>query len=176
MRPLVADFRVIPADLDEDSLTVPDPWSTAEGLALTKANWVAQQFPDHLVIGGDTVVAYQDESDWRQLSKPSDAADAIQMLQRLSGRTHVVITGLAVVYPGGEEVTHDDTRVTFREIQPDEIAKYVATGEPMDKAGGYAIQGGAKGFVSATNGHISAVVGLPVEKLSEILSRISAGL
>ena len=176
LRPLVADFRVIPADLDEDSLTVPDPWSTAERLALTKANWVAKQFPDHLVIGGDTVVAYQDESDWRQLSKPSDAADAIQMLQRLSGRTHVVITGLAVVYPGGEEVTHDYTRVTFREIQPDEIAKYVATGEPMDKAGGYAIQGGAKGFVSATNGHISAVVGLPVEKLSEILSRISAGL
>jgi len=174
LKPLVESFRVVPADLDEDALTESDPWATASGLAIAKARSIARDYPDHLVIGGDTVVAYEDASGWHQLSKPTDTQDAIRILTLLSDRQHVVITGLAVVYPGGEQVTTDHTEVTFRALSTAEIAAYVATGEPMDKAGAYAIQGGASGFVSAINGNISAVVGLPVERLEEILSGISA--
>jgi len=175
LRSLVAEFLVVPADLDEDALTELDPWVTAERLALAKAKWISQQYPGHLVIGGDTVVAYEDAAGWHQLTKPTDPADAIQILTQLSGRSHVVITGLAVVYPGGEELTHDHTEVTFRPLSEPEITDYVAAGEPMDKAGAYAIQGGARDFVADTKGNISAVVGLPVEKLAEILGRIAAG-
>ena len=175
LQPLVESFRVVPADLDEDALTESDPWATATNLAIAKARSIAREYPGHLVIGGDTVVAYEDSDGWHQLSKPTDSDDAIRILTLLSDRQHVVITGLALVYPAGEQLTSDHTEVTFRALSHEEIVAYVATGEPMDKAGAYAIQGGASGFVSATKGNISAVVGLPVERLEEILSRITAG-
>jgi septum formation protein len=89
----------------------------------------------------------------------------------LSGRTHVVITGVAVVGPGSSEEATDTTRVTFRRLTDQEIADYVATGEPMDKAGGYAIQGGAKGFVEKIDGSWSNVVGLPLEILKAMLEK-----
>ncbi len=148
-----------------------DPWETAEGLALNKARAVAGRFFEDVVIGADTVVAYEDEG-WRQLAKPAGEADARRMLRTLSDREHIVVTGIAVIAPGFLEAASDTTRVRFREMSDAEIAAYVATGEPMDKAGGYAIQGGASRFVADVQGSISNVVGLPLETLAPILDRL----
>ncbi len=167
---LIPDFEIAVAGVDEEALTVPDPWETAERLALAKARAVADQHRDALVIGGDTVVAVDAE----QLAKPLDAEDAKRMLRALSGRTHVVITGVALVGPGREESFTDTTRVTFLPLGEEEIAHSVATGEPMDKAGAYAIQGGAKAFVTGIEGSWSNVVGLPVEALGERLTIVSS--
>ncbi len=164
---LVPDFEILVSDVDEEALTTSDPWETAEGLALAKAQAVAKLRPDALVIGGDTVVAHQD----RQLAKPLDGEEAVAMLLSLSNQTHRVITGVALVWPGGSESWHDTSEVTFRELSRDEVERYVATGEPMDKAGAYAIQGGAAGFVEKLEGSLTNVIGLPLEGLRERLAR-----
>ncbi len=165
-------FRVVPADLDEDSLTTTDPFATARSLALHKAKHVSKVNLGAMVIGGDTVVAFQDQGEWVQLSKPPDVADANAMLRKLSGRTHTVITGFAVVGPGIEHSSFDQTRVTFRHMSDQEISDYVATGETMDKAGGYASQGGAAVFIESIEGSLSNVIGLPVEALTEALKTL----
>lgn len=169
---LIPEFEVLVSDVDEDALTVADPVATAEGLAAAKARAVQKRRPGCLVIGGDTVVAVPigEQDAFLQLSKPVDAEDACRMLRTLSGRTHQVITGLAVLRPDRETVTHAVTEVTFRELSDHEISEYVATGEPMDKAGAYAIQGGASGFVSRIHGSTSNVIGLPMEILSELMA------
>lgn len=171
LRELVAEFEVVVADLDEEALTVADPWETAQRLAEAKARAVLCQRPDALVIGGDTVVALENDSGYQQLAKPRDAEDARHMLRALSDRAHVVITGFCLASQEAVLVDSDTTRVRFRDLSDEEIAAYVATGEPMDKAGAYAIQGGAAGFVAATDGSISNVVGLPLEKLRPYLDR-----
>ena len=158
---LIPEFEVLVADVDEEALTVPDPFETAERLAEAKARAVARLRPEALVIGGDTVVALGET----QLAKPKDEADARRMLRALSGRRHVVATGVSLVSPQGVETFHDRTWVVFRDLTDDEIAAYVATGEPMDKAGAYAIQGGAAGFVASREGSESNVIGLPLELL-----------
>lgn len=165
---LVPEFEVLVADVDEDALTLPDPFETAERLAEEKAKAVAALRPDALVIGGDTVVAL----DGVQFAKPRDAADARRMLRALSGQTHVVATGVSLVSAKSVQTFHDRTYVTFRELSDEEIAEYVATGEPMDKAGAYAIQGGAAGFVVRREGSESNVIGLPLEALTEALKSI----
>ena len=159
----------MPSTVDEDSLTVADPFETAKALALAKAEEVAGYRPDALVIGSDTVVAL-DGGDRRQLAKPQGRADAVAMLRKLSGRCHSVITGVAIVAPGWKRVDADATTVCFRVLSDDEIEAYVDSGEPMDKAGGYAIQGGAAGFVEQTDGSISNVIGLPIELLAKMLN------
>lgn len=168
---LVPEFEIIPSHIPEDERG--GPRETAEGLARDKALSIAAQFRDAIVIGSDTVVAYEDDG-WRQLAKPEGEVDARQMLRRLSGREHVVITGVAVIGPGFAEIVSDITRVRFRDLSDGEIAEYVATGEPMDKAGAYAIQGGAAGFVEGIDGSISNVIGLPLEILGPILNRAMA--
>jgi len=169
-----SEFLVEAADLDEGALTVADPWETASGLALAKARLVASRHPDALVIGGDTVVAFEfGPGRFEQLAKPRDVDDAEGMLARLSGRSHVVITGLALVGQGKEVAEADTTTVWFRDLDPEEIVAYVATGEPMDKAGAYAIQGGAAGFIEATEGSISNVIGLPLELLARLVAEFS---
>lgn len=152
-------------EVDEEGLTLADPFETAERLAEAKAKAVAPLRPEALVIGGDTVVALNGE----QFAKPKDAADARRMLRALSGRTHVVATGISLVTPKAVQTFHDKTYVTFRELTDEEIADYVATGEPMDKAGGYAIQGAAAGFVVRREGSESNVIGLPLEALAVAL-------
>jgi septum formation protein len=169
---LVSEFEVLPADLDEDALTVADPWDTARRLAEAKAAAIFELRPQSLVIGSDTVVALEVENGYQQLSKPIDRQDAIAMLRKLSGKTHLVITGLALVSPGGKQVGNGSTEVSFRELSLAEIESYVDTGEPMDKAGGYAIQGGAASFVEGTRGSISNVIGLPMTLLEEMLEKI----
>lgn len=173
LKELVDTFEIDSADLDEDALTVNDPWETAKGLALAKAKAVSYRHPGKLVIGGDTVVAFESEAgQFTQLAKPTDVADAQSMLGQLAGRSHVVITGLALARDGEGAVDAATTQVRFRELSAAEIAKYVATGEPMDKAGAYAIQGGAAGFVVSVEGSISNVIGLPLELLREMLDTV----
>jgi septum formation protein len=162
---------VVPSDLTEYELT--DPWMTADRLAFDKACEVSRKHPGCLVIGADTVVAYS-HLVWRQLAKPTSEQDGRSMLRQLSGREHVVITGVALIGPQIVETATDTTRVAFRELSDEEIASYVATGEPMDKAGAYAIQGGAKGFVDKIEGSLSNVIGLPLERLRPMLDRALA--
>lgn len=163
---LVPHFEVVTADVDEDAHTVEDPWHTAERLALMKARAVAALRPNALVIGGDTVVALpRPDGSFEQLAKPVDFDDACRMLGLLSGQTHRVITGVALVWPEGEEVFHDESHVTFRELSEFEIRDYVGTGEPMDKAGAYAVQAGGGTFIAAIDGSRTNVIGLPMEKL-----------
>ena len=135
-------------------------------MAAAKAAAVAARFPDRPVLGADTVVVV----DRQILGKPSGAADAARMLQRLSARSHDVLTGVALIWPAGQvrrRVTA--TVVELAPLSEDEIAWYVAGGEGADKAGGYAVQGLASRFVTRIEGSYSAVVGLPVAAVYELL-------
>lgn len=169
---LVADFEVEAADVDEDSLTVDDPEQTARILAREKALAVFGDHRDSIVIGGDTVVALEIDGVLTQLSKPIDEPDARRMLGLLSGRTHTVITGVCVKWPKGISVFAERSEVTFGAMSEGQIADYVATGEPMDKAGAYGLQGGARQYVTEIRGDVENVIGLPVDRLRETLREI----
>jgi septum formation protein len=151
-------FEVQPADIPEDALPGEPAKDCAERLAREKALAVALQRPQDLVLGADTIVAV----DGQLLGKPADSADAARMLRQLSGRDHEVITGVCLVAKGRPFVASEITRVTVDRITDQEIADYVATGEPMDKAGAYAIQGIASRWIPRIEGDYSNVVGLPV--------------
>lgn len=168
---IVEAFDVIPADIDEESFVEPDPFELAKLLATRKAEAVFALRPDAVVIGADTIVVLGD----RVLNKPADESDAKRMLAALSGRSHRVITGLAVLSGGDRSIIAPSTKVTFRELSAEEIAAYVATGEPMDKAGGYAIQGGAAAFATSYEGDLDTVVGLPIALLRGLLLNTQNG-
>lgn len=170
LQQLVTEFEVVPADIDESVYCEDDPPQTAMRLARDKALAVYAQRPDHLVIGGDTVVAFEAEpGQWVKLEKPLDAADAMRMLGLLSGRDHWVLTGIAVRSPRGLANATERTLVRFRALSAGEIEDYVASGEPMDKAGAYGIQGGAAKFLERMEGPLDNVIGLPCELLLEKL-------
>lgn len=166
-------LTVVPSAVDEDALTDPDPWITARRLAREKALAVFADHPESLVIGADTVVALADGEGWIQLAKPVDAADAKRMLTTLQNNTHTVITGVCLKWPGGLSSFTDESRVTFRAVSPEEIERYVATGEPMDKAGAYGLQGMAKQFVARVEGSVTNVIGLPMERLEEAIREMA---
>ena len=152
-----------PADVDESVQPGEAPDRYASRVALAKARAISLQAPDRFVLGADTVVVVDD----RILGKPTDSADARGMLRALSGRPHVVITAVILIrgagLPGETVDTQvERTTVEFASLTSDEIDWYAATGEPMDKAGGYAIQGLASRFVTRIGGSYSNVVGLPV--------------
>ena len=151
-------FQVLKSGVDEYEPPEVDPRLIAEDLALQKARAVAETCPDALVIGADTVVAVDGVS----LGKPVDKASALLMLERLKGRDHEVITGVAVV--ARDRTWHGVvvSRVTMRDTGSGEIEKYVATSEPYDKAGGYALQGHGGALVERVQGCMLAVVGFPV--------------
>ena len=151
-------FEVQPADIPEDPLPGELAKECAERLAREKALAIARQRPHDVVLGADTVVVV----DGQLLGKPSDAADAVRMLRLLSGRNHQVITGVCLVLSGQPSVASETTVVTMSEITGEDIVAYVATGEPMDKAGAYAIQGIASRWIPRIEGDYSNVVGLPV--------------
>lgn len=135
-------------------------------LALDKARRVAAQRPGRVVIGADTVVMLRGQ----RMGKPRDAEEAAQMLRRLHGRTHEVWTGIAVVRDGEVRTAAECARVQLARLEPDEIQAYVRTGEPLDKAGAYAVQGLAAQFVRSVEGDYCAVVGLPLARLRRVLS------
>ena len=172
-------FTVHPAHIPEDPLEGEDPIAYVTRLAREKAEVVfralsaennAKQESDSepselVVLGADTTVTLDDEI----LGKPEDAADAARMLHRLSGRTHRVITGVAVVSAQRVEVAAEATAVRFLTLSDQEIDAYVATGEPMDKAGAYAIQGLAARWIPRIEGCYFNVVGLPLALVAAML-------
>jgi septum formation protein len=160
-------FEVQPAHINEDPLPNEPANACAERLAREKAQAIAQERANDAVLGADTVVVIDNQI----LNKPADAADATRMLRLLSGRTHQVITGVCLAVRDRYEVASETTSVTMSEIPEQEIAAYVATGEPMDKAGAYAIQGIASRWIPRIEGDYSNVVGLPVALVYRMLRR-----
>lgn len=166
------EFSVSPVKLSENIEENLNPEENASQLATAKAEACLQQHKElnsqgFLILAADTIVVLDDQI----LGKPSTPAEAEQFLRLLSGRSHRVITGLALLESGTSRSWHgyDETEVEFRKLSEEEIRRYVATGEPMDKAGGYGIQGSAARFVSSTKGSWSNVVGLPLERLERVL-------
>lgn len=150
-----------------------DPIMAAEQAALSKASEIAGKIEDAVVIGADTVVVVDDEI----LGKPRSASEAVKMLKKLSGRTHRVITGMAVVDSTGRRVVdHDITFVVFRSLSEEEIRAYVDSGEGLDKAGSYGIQGLGALFIPRIEGSYSNVVGLPLAKLDEMLKHFGISI
>jgi septum formation protein len=163
-------FEAQAADIPEDPIPGENAQRYAERLAREKALAVARLRPQDCVLGADTVVVV----DGQILGKPSDAADAACLLRLLSGREHRVITGVCLVYQDQPVVASETTVVTVSEITEQEIADYVASGEPMDKAGAYAIQGIASRWIPRIEGDYSNVVGLPVALVFRMLREISS--
>ena len=159
-------FTVCPADADETLRDAPLGEEVTR-LSRLKAEAVQAQYPNAVCIGSDTMVTI----DGLRLGKPKDADEAASMLRRLRGRTHEVLTGLAVLTPdGGAHALHTCTRVTFRDFAEDELAAYLATGEPLDKAGAYGIQGQGGKFVEKLQGPYDNVVGLPLDLVRQMLA------
>ena len=169
---LLEEFDIQPAVGEECTPAVGDAGAIVRALALAKAREVAVSRPLDLVIGADTVV----ELDGRILGKPADAAAAAEMLRQLSGKRHRVHTGLAVLKNGTEIVDAVESTVCFRELSEAEIAGYVATGEPLDKAGAYAIQGKASLFIEGIEGDYFNIVGLPLYRLGNLLTQCGVKL
>jgi septum formation protein len=151
-------FVVQAADILETPRAGEEPRVLAERLALEKANAVFLQRQNDLVLGADTIVVVEEQI----LGKPRDEADAARMLRLLSGRSHRVITGVCLMGPGFVDVRSESTVVSVSKLSEQDISSYVATGEPMDKAGAYAIQGIASRWISRLEGDYFNVVGLPV--------------
>ena len=159
-------FEILAAEVDESLRSGEAPERSVARLAVQKAEAGARLRPDALVLGADTLVVL----DGFAFGKPSDAARARSMLRELSGRTHRVWTGVAVAAAGEPTLSRAVVaEVVFRSLSAREIDVYVATGEPLDKAGGYAIQGRAAAFVSELRGELSAVVGLSMSATLELL-------
>ena len=160
-------FEVQPADVSEAPLPGEPAKALAARLAREKAMAIAQRRPADVVLGADTVVLVDGEI----LGKPADNKDAARMLRLLAGRRHQVITGVCLVAAGKCAVASETTSVTMSEISDEDIAAYIATGEPMDKAGAYAIQGIASRWIPRIEGDYSNVVGLPVALVWKMLQQ-----
>lgn len=161
-------FRALDLEVDEVRGAAESPEAYVRRVALDKARAglaMLVQDPDAVVLGSDTEVVLGD----RVYGKPVDAADAAAMLESLAGRTHEVITAVALAAYGREQVQVVRSQVTFAAMDAAQIAAYVASGEPMGKAGGYAIQGGAERFISHLTGSYSGVMGLPLQQTGELL-------
>ena len=159
---------VRPADIDESVLPGEAPVPHCERLARTKATTLAAQAPASVVIAADTIVVLDDAI----LGKPTDVTEARATLARLSGRTHTVHTAMAVAHQGRTVSAVESVQVTFRALTADEIAAYVATGEPMDKAGAYGIQGYGATIVERIDGDYFSVMGLGLRRLVALLAEL----
>lgn len=171
LREIGIPFQVHAANINEDQIAGESPIDYALRLAREKAQAVAAQYPQSYVLGADTIVVLNGEV----LGKPKDYADAARMLRLLSGRAHEVTTAVSLITPSAiaqgmlAETHASTTKVYFRAIAEAEIQQYVAGGEPMDKAGAYAIQGGASRWTDRIEGEFSNVVGLPLSLVTEML-------
>jgi septum formation protein len=168
---IVADFEVAAADIDESAVPGELPVDYVGRLALEKAMAVSAQYPGEVVLGADTTVVL----DGSMIGKPADEGEARSVLGRLSGRAHTVLTGLALLRAGHPpSVRVGSTEVQFAQLGAAEIDWYVATGEPMGKAGAYALQGRGAVFVDRVDGDPTNVIGLPLNLAAQLLS--AAGL
>jgi len=154
-------IRVVPANLPEAPLPKETPLAYSKRLAREKSRAV----PGEYVLGADTIVVMDDHL----LEKPTDVEDAVRMLKLLQGRSHEVISSVALAHGGSEKVLTDRTKVTFRPADEAMIRAYVATGEPMDKAGAYGIQGFGAALVERIDGDFFGVMGLPVRLVLQLL-------
>ena len=169
----IKGFKVAAPDVDETVEGNLHPAQIVEELSLRKAKAAAvKNDGDGLIIAADTVVALEGAV----LGKPRDERDAFSMLSALSGNRHDVYTGVTVMLGGRVVTEHERTSVTFRDVEPEEIRAYIATGEPMDKAGAYGIQGRGALLVSGIQGDYCNVVGLPVYRLGRILAGLGVNL
>ena len=160
--------EVRPADIDETQFPDEPPVPHCERLAREKAHKLAVQHPEALVIAADTIVVL----DGALLGKPVDASDARRILGLLSGRTHMVHTAIAVARDGRTESAVESVAVTFRSLTAEAIAAYVATGEPMDKAGAYGIQGYGATIVERIEGDYFSVMGLGLRRVVALVARL----
>ena len=160
--------EVRPADIDESVMPDEAPVPHCERLARAKAHVLAARHPEAVVIAADTIVVLDGDI----LGKPRDPADARAMIARLSGRTHTVFTAMAVAREGRTESAVEEVQVTFRALTAEAIAEYVATGEPMDKAGAYGIQGFGATIVERIEGDYFSVMGLGLRRLVALLERV----
>jgi septum formation protein len=167
LRQLGVEFRVQPADLDEERYPEESPESYVMRIAAAKAAAVHGQLAEQApVLGADTAVVCDDEV----LGKPAGIAAALEMLAKLSGRTHEVLSAVALASASGTQARLTISKVRFRATTASERAAYCATGEPLDKAGAYGIQGFAAAFVEHLQGSYSAVMGLPLYETAELLA------
>lgn len=172
LRELGWDFRIVPPVIEESLLDGLSPPEQAVRIASEKADNVFENFPEALVIAADTIVVHGNEI----LGKPKDPHDAVRMLSLLAGKTHSVITGVAVRLKGRSSSGFEETRVTFRDLSVSEIRAYFSGGESMDKAGAYAIQGWGSLLASSIEGCYFNVVGLPLYRLSRLLEEMGVAL
>lgn len=174
------DIRIIPADIDETPFDGEAPLTLVERLARAKAAAVAAEHaePNELTVAADTIVTF----DGKILGKPATEGEVRTMLRELSGRTHQVATGVCIVKAGDTAAPHaaeslsfvDVTDVTFYELTDEQIERYVASGEPMDKAGAYGIQGtGGRMLVQYISGDFYNVVGLPIARVARAIQKLS---
>ena len=166
-------FEINPADIPELEEPGESPMDFARRLAREKALAVAQRLgptPPHWVLGADTIVVVDSDI----LGKPRDEKNAMELLERLTGRGHLVVTAVALV--ASDTLAIRDfavtTQVEMRDVPRDELAAYVATGECLDKAGGYAVQGGARSFVTKIVGSETNVIGLPMDETLALLAEV----
>jgi septum formation protein len=160
--------EIQPADIDETYREGEEAAEHAERLAREKGAVIAERNPDAIVISADTIVLV----DGLVLGKPRDEDDAARMLSLLSGQTHVVLTAVAVTYGGKMRSGVESVRVTFRPLTRERIRAYIATGEPMDKAGAYGIQGFGATLVERIDGDYFAVMGLAIARMIDLLEGI----
>ena len=164
-------FEVIPSGAEEDASGSGE--EQVRQLARRKCEDVAARYPDRMVLAADTLVCVDDAV----LGKPADAEDALRMLKLLSGREHQVHTGVCLYCPDGRYVEQvATTSVTFLPVGEELLRRYIATGEPMDKAGAYAIQGRAGALIASITGSPTNVIGLPLEVLTEIFQQLELPL
>ena len=161
------DHTVVSSSYEEPNEGHDSPIEMVKAQALGKARCAVGIPKGGIVLGADTIVVLDNEV----LGKPQDEADARQMLERLSGRSHSVVTGVALLIKGDEVVFYNETKVYFKELAPFEIESYIASGEPMDKAGAYGIQGKGALWVEKIEGSYTNVVGLPVEHVYDELCK-----
>lgn len=161
-------FRTIPSTFDEQLDDARDPQAVARELGMGKALNVAELYPEAIIIGSDTIVCIEG----RQLAKPRDVAEAREMLALLSGKTHQVVTSVAIICKaaGAQFSGTDTTNVTFKQLDENTIDTYVDSGDPMDKAGAYGIQTAGARFVDHIEGNYDTVVGLPTQLVASYLA------
>ncbi|MFZ2188173.1 MAG: Maf family protein [Candidatus Moraniibacteriota bacterium] len=164
------DFEIRESEYEEDMYAMSDPYELAKFLALGKAQDVAKHYEDAIIIGADTFVF----SGGKFIGKPKDVMDARRILTEFSGKTHEIVTGLAIIDTKSKTIItdYDEAKVTFRKLSPEEIEDYIATGEPMDKAGAYGLMHRGAVLIEKVEGDFYSVVGLPLNKLHLGLKKI----
>jgi len=170
LKQLGLDFEVVPSEAEEKLNPRLRPRGQVEELALQKAQSVAKNFPDAIIIGADTIVALNDEV----IGKPKDIADAKRILKKLRGRQHTVVTGFVLLDTLEQRtiIKSVETKVWFRKLSPQEISSYIEKEKPFDKAGAYAIQGLGALFIEKIEGDFFGAVGLPLFTLAKELKKL----